>query len=69
MVTGMSTPRHPDAATIRRFAVAASADPRSVEKRLRGEPVRGLAGHRIDRVLAAHSIPPGIWPPKAKEAA
>lgn len=55
-----------DTATIRRLAVEAEADPRSVEARLRGKKVRGLAGHRIDRVLAAHGLTPGML---ASEAA
>jgi hypothetical protein len=58
----MSTarPSELDTATIRRLAVEADVDPRSVERRLRGERVRGLAGHRIDRVLAAHDLAPGV---------
>jgi hypothetical protein len=43
-----------DAATIRKLAVLAEADPRSVRKEL-GTPgsVRGLPGHRIRAVLDA----------------
>jgi hypothetical protein len=62
----MATPRthrppEIDTATIRRIAVAASADPRTVLRRIAGEPVRGLPGHRIDRVLRAHGIEPGMF--------
>lgn len=55
-----------DTATVRRLAVEAEADPRSVEARLRGKRVRGMAGHRIDRVLAKHGLAPGVL---ASEAA
>lgn len=45
-----------DGATVRRLAVEAEADPRSVVAELRAElgegpHVKGLAGHRIRRVL------------------
>jgi hypothetical protein len=53
-------PQEIDTATVRRLAVEAEADPRSVERRLRGALVRGMAGHRIDRVLAAHGLAPGV---------
>lgn len=53
----MQTPRF-DHATLRRLAVEASADPRTVARRLRGELVRGLAAHRIDAVLAKHGLLP-----------
>jgi hypothetical protein len=36
-----------DEATRRRLAVEIGCDPRSLAKLLRGEEVRGLAGHRI----------------------
>lgn len=49
-------PSKPDTATLRRWAVASSSDPRTVEKVLRGEPVRGLAGYRVRAVLAAEGI-------------
>jgi hypothetical protein len=52
---------HIDTATIRRIAVKADADPRSVEKRIRGERVRGMAGHRVDAVLREHGIEPGQY--------
>lgn len=48
-----------DTATIRRLAVEAESDHRSVKKRLHGAKVKGLAGHRIDRVLRAHGVDPG----------
>ena len=45
-----------DAATIRRWAVAASVDPRSITKVLRGERVRGMAHHRIVELLEREGI-------------
>jgi len=54
-----------DTATIRRWAVEADVDPRSIEKRLRGGNVRGMAGHRIDKVLADHGVEPGAWKSEA----
>ena len=51
-----------DTATIRRLAVEADADPRSVERRLSGRPIVGMPGQRIDRVLAAHGIRPAVKP-------
>jgi hypothetical protein len=44
------------ASAIRELAVAASADPRSVQRVLRGESVRGMADDRIRRVLAERAI-------------
>jgi len=41
-----------DAIAIAEVAAAAQADVRSVLKRIRGEPVRGRVGARIDRELA-----------------
>jgi hypothetical protein len=47
-------PIQTDAATIRKLAVLAEADPRSVRKELDTPgSVRGLPGHRIRAVLAA----------------
>lgn len=40
-----------DASTLRRLAVLADVDPRSLGRLLRGEHVRGAAGHRARRVL------------------
>lgn len=40
-----------DAATLRRLAVRASVDPKSIRKVFEGKPVRGLAGHRAATVL------------------
>ncbi len=54
------TPAEIDTATIRRLAVEAESDHRTVRKRLLGEPVKGLAGHRVDRVLRAHGLAPGV---------
>jgi hypothetical protein len=50
-----------DKATIRRLAVEADVDPRSIVAELRaarGErpPVKGMAGHRVRRVLAEHGL-------------
>lgn len=42
---------HDDAIYVLQVAAAAPADPRSVRKYLRGEPVRGLAGDRIARAI------------------
>lgn len=36
-----------DAASLRDLAAKIQADPRTIAKALRGEPVRGLAGHRV----------------------
>jgi hypothetical protein len=53
------TPDQLDTATIRRLAVEAESDHRTVKKRLHGVHVKGLAGHRVDRVLRAHGLAPG----------
>lgn len=42
---------HLDEATLRALAVKASVHPRTVKKALAGQPIRGLAGHRIRAVL------------------
>lgn len=47
-----------DEATLRRLAVAADADPRTVKKRLAGKPVRGMVARRIDAVLARENLLP-----------
>ncbi len=52
----MATTKTIDWATRRRLAVEGSVDPRTVEKILRGEYVRGLAGHRARATLAAAGI-------------
>jgi hypothetical protein len=44
------------AGQVRELAVAASADPRTVVRVLRGERVRGLADARIRRVLKKRGI-------------
>lgn len=41
---------------IRRIAVNAECDPRSVRRYLAGQPVRDLVRVRIERVLAAEGI-------------
>ncbi len=40
-----------DAASLRRFAVAAEVDPATITKALNGEPIRGMPGDRARRVL------------------
>jgi len=45
-----------DRARLRQLAVTASADPRTVLRVLRGEPVRGLAYYRIRDVLLAEGL-------------
>jgi hypothetical protein len=47
-----------DRLTIRRLAAEAAVDERSLIKRLRGDPVRGLTGSRCDQILKAHGIDP-----------
>jgi hypothetical protein len=49
-------PNQLDAATLRALSVAAGVDPRSVAKVLKGEPVRGMAGHRARKVLEAAGL-------------
>lgn len=48
-----------DAITIRRLAAEATVDVRSLQRRLRGETVRGMAGARCDQVLRANGFEPG----------
>ena len=50
-----------DSFTLRRLAVEAEVDPRSVIAELRAAkgqrvPVRGMSGHRVRRVLKAHGL-------------
>ena len=59
MVSLMRTAETPDYPTVLRLAAEAMVDPRSVHAELlaaRGERrhVRGVAGERVRRVLAAH---------------
>jgi len=42
----------PQAADVRMMSVLAGVDTRSINKAIRGEFVRGLAGHRIEELLA-----------------
>lgn len=49
----------PDALTLRRWAAEAAVDERTMRKRLRGEPVKGMAAGRADEVLRKHGIEPG----------
>ena len=44
---------------VRRLAAEAAVDTRTLRKRLRGEPVRGMAGDRADQVLREHGLEPG----------
>lgn len=46
-----------DAATLRRLAVRASTDPRTIAAVAEGRPVRGLAGERAKRVLIEIGYP------------
>ncbi len=49
----MSTPsKHVEAEMLRRLAVAAEVDPRTLRKLLRGAEVKGMAGRRARQVLA-----------------
>jgi hypothetical protein len=48
-----------DRIQLRRWAAEAGVDERTLLKRLRGEPVRGVAGARCDRVLRDAGINPG----------
>lgn len=58
----MTTPRLPDAATIRALAVRADVDPRTILKELKGRRARGMAGQRARRVLAEAGLlaPAGV---------
>jgi len=47
-----------DESTIRELAVKAGVDPRTIEKAARGEPVRGMAGHRARAALREAGILP-----------
>lgn len=57
-----ATTAEPDLLAFRLAAAEAGIDARTLRRRLRGEPVRGLAGARADRAIArlraAHSSPP-----------
>lgn len=57
---------HPtlDAATLRRLAVRASCDPKTIRKVYDGQRVRGLAGHRARTVLSEAGLLPDE-PPSA----
>jgi hypothetical protein len=48
-----------DRSLVRELAVIASVDERTMWRRLRGEPVRGIASDRADRALRARGIEPG----------
>jgi len=51
----MSSPHIP-ASVLRALAVAAEADPRTIQKVLRGQRAQGMTDARIRRVLAARGI-------------
>lgn len=46
-----------DSGLIRRLAVEADVDPRTIRRALRGDRVRGMAGRRAAIVLAKHRLP------------
>jgi hypothetical protein len=52
-----------DASTARKLAVEASVEPRSLLKALRGDAVRGLAGHRARGVLEKYGLLPATENP------
>lgn len=58
-----------DAATLRRLAVEASTDPRTIEAAYRGKPVRGLAGQRALAALRAAGLSDGARATKSTKAA
>lgn len=58
-----------DRSLVREIAVSASVHEHSVEKRLRGEKVRGLAADRVDRALRARGIEPGALAPTVQDGA
>lgn len=68
----MPTARTPDAATVRRYAVMADVDPRTILKELRGARTRGMAGRRARAVLVREGLLPavalGTPGPKGNEA-
>lgn len=45
-----------DKATLRELAVKASCDPRTIEKVIRGEPVRGMARRRARAALVKAGV-------------
>jgi hypothetical protein len=51
-------PGNLDEATARTLAVRGSVCPRSIQKAYRGEPVRGMAGHRALAALKAAGLTP-----------
>lgn len=60
-----------DAFALRRAAAEVGVDMRTIARRLRGEPVRGLAGSRADQAIAklrATSSAPNDAPPAAGAA-
>lgn len=53
----MSMPIKLDSATLRRLAVRASCDPRTITAVASGREVRGMAGERARRVLVEAGYP------------
>jgi hypothetical protein len=51
-----------DAATVRRLAVRADVDPRTIQKVYEGLPVRGMAGRRARGALAEAGLAPWMGP-------
>ncbi len=60
----MQVARHIPAHVVREIAVVAECDPRSVQRRAAGRPIRGMVVVRIDRELAARGITPPVSPRK-----
>lgn len=48
----------PDPIQLKRIALEASVDPRTLRRVLRGEEVRGMAGYRAREALAARGLLP-----------
>ena len=58
-----------DAATLRVLAVASDADPRTVQKYIAGQAIKGAVRFRIERALRRRGLevlPPAFWVPKEK---
>lgn len=47
-------PQAPDTAQLRRLAVEAQCDPRTIAKRLAGGDLKGVVRERVDAVLTEH---------------
>lgn len=55
-----------DAATLRRLAVRASCDPKTIKRVFDSEPVRGLAFHRAHQTLAEAGLLPDTPPARKR---